>query len=244
MSAEGRHTRAEALLTRARALAVALAISLASGGDAVAGCLGPDNPAHTLDSDEAGVDTTPPGPIAEAAVAELVYSRKPRPWRCGGNDDICCDVGRLAIKVDDAADDRTPSIMMGYLVELVSGEIPAAFPDTPVQLVDGLLLHEWENDRDPLRATLSIRAVDLAGNVGPATLLEIDEAGGVGCHIADLEGSVASFMILGLGLCLARRRRAPLQPQTINSDGATASGGGDDHVGGALDSRPPSAHVK
>lgn len=200
-----------------QAATVAICVLLMMSGEsaALAGCRDPSNPEHELDDAEVDLDETPPGPLSGAEVTEVFFSPKRRPQLFGGLDDICSDFGVIVIHIDDASDDRTPKDKMGYSIEEIEGSLPAAMPDTPVRLVDGNIHLGWEDNRRPFSAVISIRAVDLAGNVGPPTTIEVRDPGGMGCRAHDADSGCrmaqADFglwilAVIGFGACRRRRR--------------------------------------
>jgi hypothetical protein len=88
-----------------------------------------------------------------------------------------------------AEDDQTPADKMGYQIELIAGALPSGLtlPTQAVRALGGAVYLAWADgstdDQESLSFSLSIRAVDLAGNLGPATTVQVHD-GGSGCHLA------------------------------------------------------------
>lgn len=193
------------------ASAVLLAAALARPADAcsIAGPM-----PHIVDEAEAAVDTTPPGAVRveNVSIGRRDPTYVPSPCTdgssCGGGSSIGFDV----LPTDD---DRTPPDQLGYLVEVASGEAPEGLfmlgePQRPMELGDGrrrVSLFWSEPDglyRDTVAFTLRVRAVDLAGNLGPELLVPISDGEPPGCAQAPLN----RLLPIGLlALMLLRRRR-------------------------------------
>ena len=193
-------------------IALGLTLVLADENPARAECIvqGFEEHEHELDPDEIGVDVTPPGPLRGAEVSTIVTPADERPVLCG-IDEVCPDLGRIVLSIDSAVDARTPSAMLGYSVELVSGALPAALPDVPVRLRGvgghGDLHLEWSGDQEPFSAVLGLRAVDLAGNVGPELRIEVESPGASGCRVVSDDLGFGIFLVVVLGASRRRRRR-------------------------------------
>jgi hypothetical protein len=93
-------------------------------------------------------------------------------------------MGSVAFDVIPPTDDRTPAEMMGYRVRHTGGTLPGSnmIPSYDVRaIVDPrggrYLIFYWQDeapdDQRPLDFQLSVSAVDLAGNVGPATDIDM-----------------------------------------------------------------------
>lgn len=137
------------------------------------------HPEHMIDPAEQAVDTTPPGVPVLGAVR---IRRQPSLPAC--NDSGACDgTGLITLTITAPTDDRTPGTSMGYLVEFADGAVPLVFP--PQEAVGADEQGEiaiYFNDQDQrLDFTLSVRAMDLAGNLGAPAAVEVRDAGGDGC---------------------------------------------------------------
>lgn len=190
--------------TLSRVATVLMALTLAT--PAWAGCREQDNPPLEIDTAEVGVDSAAPGPPVSVEVVEIV-----RGMRDGCNSatgDSCLEYGYVKIHVVSASDDRTPTEALGYSLRIVSGSFPAQVPEGAVTLLGEHIYLEWYDDQGPLSATLSIQAVDLAGNIGPALSFEIESPGTAdGCRFTPPQHSAWFLLVMGLGLFGRRRSR-------------------------------------
>lgn len=163
---------------------------------------------HTLDPAEQGVDVTPP---ADVRVASFALHRG-KAFGCSS----CDDIGRVELSLVPTPDDRTDPIEMGYLVDVSPGApVSIAAALQPVRVDRGAITLIWNDGRalvqEPLRFTISLTAVDLAGNVSanPTVVSIVDPPMGLGCRIhrgADFVPSAALLALLGF---LRRRTRGP-----------------------------------
>ena len=90
-----------------------------------------------------------------------------------------------------ASDDQTAVENLGYQIEVATGRLPdgLVLPTGAVRTLGGNLFLGWidgaSDDQEPLSFSLTIRAVDLAGNVGPpVTVTVADPGSGSGCVVA------------------------------------------------------------
>lgn len=160
--------------------------------------LGPQ--VHTLD--EASDDVTPP---ETPRLLELSVSRggggPPGTWSS------CSDIGAVGLALA-ADDDVSPAEAIGFRLTLAGGVLPFELPADPVRPQgQGWLTLNWideaTREQEPIDATLSIEAVDEAGNVSAEALtVQVVDPGRRGCQVAPGGGGLG---LLGL---LARRRRA------------------------------------
>lgn len=168
-------------------------------------CKLPYNDSHSIDEEEVGLDETPPGEIAGVDVGPIVIDR-------GGDGCGECGSGTsLELTITPGSDDRTDPGALGHVVELIEGELPFPLPDGPVR---GHTIYFRSNSTRSQRvsAVLEVRAVDRAGNVGPATRVEIDDRAS-GCRVAPLSGFGAAWLAIFALHLLGRRRRAARQQQ-------------------------------
>ncbi len=162
---------------------------------------------HDLDADEQAADSTEP---SAPQLGELEIVRRPEPGGCSNMSTSCDGSGAIGIGVQ-AQDDRTGVNEMGYTIRLVDGSLPEgmSLPNEPVRPYNGDLLWLNFSDRDQsIGFTVAVRAVDLAGNEGPAMEVDVyDDVGGGGCSSGGRDR--ASWLLLvGATLLLMRRRRA------------------------------------
>jgi hypothetical protein len=153
------------------------------------------------------------------------------PSGCSGSGSTCDDIGTVLI-TPSAMDDMTPPDGIGFRITLAGGTLPPGFtlPTGAIKREPSYayLLLTWvdgaTDDQDAIDFTLSIVAVDLAGNESaPQTVVVKDSGAGSGgsggCRLSASRrsGPVAgpaagptapAGIVLGLlGLALATRRR-------------------------------------
>jgi uncharacterized protein (TIGR03382 family) len=179
-----------------------IAISVSSLDQARA-CSLVENTEHVVDADEEAVDTTPP----EVPVLEVMYSREPAGDGCFSASS-CQGSGSVGLGIEMAVDDRTSLGEMGYVIELAGGELPSGMrlPASPVRADYGVIwLHFSDHDQD-IDFTLSVRAMDLAGNLGEPVLVEASDGGSSGCSTGARSGPATLILVI-LALAVAVRRR-------------------------------------
>lgn len=190
-------------------------------------------PIGAAEPDESLVDDSPPTGIGDV---EVVIERGRGPV-CD-EDGICeitsCDdIGMIQLAFEAPTDDQTTSERMAFSIEVIEGE-PVALPPWDAFRTgrgDSIPLHwgdEATDDQEPIDFTIVLRAVDEAGNVGPASAPivisdlgstatedepdmdqseEADMESGIGCRVGGGGGGL--LMLLPL-VALARRRRLGL----------------------------------
>jgi len=185
----------------ASGLAWPLAVSACSFGT-------PDE--HTLDPEEERLDSRPPGAV------DIIWSDvtrgtdPPNRVECDHTASSCDDIGFLLLEVVPPEDDRTPAESMGYLFEVVDGKLPTgfSFPTGPVRAtqINRIGFH-WidgaEQEQESFGFHYTVRAVDLGGNLGPASrAVRFSDPGTGGCTaVGRRTGSlwpVISIILLGL----------------------------------------------
>lgn len=171
------------------------------------------NPApFEVDSAMRGVDVQPPA-LTAVSVGTIKRGQGSRGFvGCGQTVSTCDDIGSLTI-VPTASDDVTPVDRLGYRVSLVAGKLPASamLPEGATTSIAVYWLDGATDDQEPLDFTLSIVAIDLAGNESaPRTVHVVDDKGG--CAVAALSRATsatpAALGLLLLGWAAARRPRA------------------------------------
>jgi uncharacterized protein (TIGR03382 family) len=166
--------------------------------------------AHVVDAGEEAVDSTPPeAPVLGAVTIE----RDPAGDGCW-EASACQGAGSINLGIKRSADDRTSSEEMGYVIELAGGELPRnmALPASPVRAYwsgDSGEMSFYFTDRDQdVDFTLSVRAMDLAGNLSEPVMIEVGD-GSSGCSAGARSGSMTMILvILALAVALRRRRDA------------------------------------
>ncbi len=108
---------------------------------------------------------------------------------CSKTASSCDDLGTATLRIE-AQDDQTPREKLGFTIALVDGVAPAGLdlPSGPIRLFGENVYLHWDDgasdDQESFAFTLEIRALDLAGNVGPASTVRVEDAGnGGGCHM-------------------------------------------------------------
>ncbi|WAS94198.1 hypothetical protein [Nannocystis punicea] len=157
-----------------------------------------DNFPYDIDPAEAAVDDTPPGMIAAVKVGEVGEGGGAGCSDCGG------DSMHVSLSVTPGADDSTPSGDIGYELEVVDGEFPFSMPEGPIEGTFILLFSE--HDYRVFTATLEVRPVDRAGNVGPGTRVEIRNAV-ANCNMTLGSGGGSVWLAILALQWFARRRR-------------------------------------
>jgi hypothetical protein len=169
-------------------------------GDARA-CSVLSNFPHSIDEAEAAVDDTPPGEIPEVVASEVDESTQVGCDDCGGGG------MHMTLDVTPPTDDRTRPEDIGYEIEVVDGEFPFFVPVGPVGPAGGtLIMLRSEFDYRVFSATLEVRPVDRAGNVGPGTRVEVRN-GVRGCNMSVGSGGGVAWLAIAALQWLARRRR-------------------------------------
>ncbi len=164
-------------------------------------------------------DVTPPARVEGTTVS--VTRGHGRGGGCGHSSGSSCDdIGSVGFYVTAPADDRSDADHMGYWIALVGGTLPAGV-ELPAYAVrpysDGALAFAWEdgatNDQEAVDFTVTISAVDEAGNQGPASEpIHVTDAGGSsGCSATAARASAwpgALLLALALGVLRRRQRKA------------------------------------
>jgi hypothetical protein len=178
---------------------------------------------HVVDPAMQATDQMPP---TLSPIPAPVIGRGFAPGGCSGSSSSCDDIGVIQIE-PKATDDMTPAEKIGFRITLAAGtlpsgltlpadaiDLPPGFPFVGLTWVDGAT-----NDQDPLDFTLSIVAVDLAGNESaPQTVVVHDDGGGSGgssCQLASGRSGRSGRTPTPAAICLtffallvaARRRR-------------------------------------
>ncbi|MBA3454905.1 MAG: hypothetical protein H0T42_17585 [Deltaproteobacteria bacterium] len=131
----------------------------------------PDNDGpHALDPVFAA-DTVAPSAVTATSLIERADEGDG-----GGCGTPKCGGGGTAVYLSVAAtDDRTPKDRLGYRLTLAGGQLPSglSLPTTPVLSSYGELRLRLPSDAGAFAFDLEIRAIDLNGNVGPATVIAV-----------------------------------------------------------------------
>ena len=112
------------------------------------------------------------------------------------------------IEIDVTAMDDRAGSAVGFELQAIGGAPPASFDSGPVResLNDTLMLY-FNPDHGSFTFDLQIRAIDLNGNLGPPTVITIeDTVEGSGSRATGSAGASAGLALGVLGLVLRRRR--------------------------------------
>ena len=177
---------------------------------------------HTLDAAEQAVDVAPPG-APTLLDLQIVRGQGPQSAGCGGSSATSCDdIGQIRLNLV-AADDRTDAARIGYRISLAGGALPSGLllPDEPIRTFDGWISLIWideaTDDQERIEFSLTVTAIDLAGNESaPAASIQVDNAGGF-LNRAARRGPLLplAFLIAALAINILRnarpiRRRLPI----------------------------------
>jgi hypothetical protein len=197
----------DARMQRALALAIAgLGLVAPRVADA---CIDVAFEQHSLDRSQLD-DTVKPGPVDVSM------------WIEGPDGGGCeapsvqrrCDSpsGRELVVMVSATDDRTPPDKLGYRVTVTAGKAPFAAPGD-VRPIQGQLFFALPDDGD-LDFELAIRAIDLNGNIGPATYTQVTDAASSSGGCAAHRGRAVSIGMLAIAIAsITRRRRSIRDPK-------------------------------
>lgn len=163
---------------------------------------------HELDPAEEQADTNPP---EAPEMAELVFVRRPfRSAGCGATITSCDGSGQIGIELLPTVDDRSSPAEVGYIIEHAGGTLPdnLGLPPDPVRTDGtGTIWLLFSDVDQPLDFQLSIRAVDLGGNVSAAITIDVASVDSAGCSITSWRTQHSSWLLLLLAVILASRGR-------------------------------------
>jgi len=124
-------------------------------------------------------------------------------------------MGSLSIR-GAATDDVSPPSGMGYRFTVVAGALPPGFtlPERPskIYVEDGELWLGWDDgatdDQEDIDFTLSVVAIDGAGNESAPQTVRVSDHPGLGCAIARRQsGRDALACLVVAAVILATRRK-------------------------------------
>jgi hypothetical protein len=166
---------------------IALSVGFFLATEAASACSFAANPAHTLDANAQATDTTAPA-APTLTVVRIVRGKGPQSESlCSSSASSCDDLGQIELQMA-ATDDQTPATSMGFRIELSGGALPSGLTLPDYSVRGSRLLLVWidgaSDDQEAFSFVLAISAVDLAGNVGPATTIQVSDPGSdSGCSI-------------------------------------------------------------
>lgn len=150
---------------------------------------------HVTDPAQAD-DTTPPS----APTVDVEITRYDQ--GCGSNG--------LDLELTmQATDDRAPAERIGFLITVARGEFSIEIDEGAIVPYDGPVSFYFDDDELPFEGELEVRAIDLNGNIGPPTIVEVSSSSSSRKRFASLRGAapLLTFGMIGLALVIARRRR-------------------------------------
>jgi len=167
---------------------------------------------HKLDPEEQEHDSTPPG-MVEILSTKVHRGEGPNcEGPCAYSQRSCDGMGNFVIEIVPPVDDRTPADQMGYRIDYLEGEtgMDIIQPDLDRRANDGQLWVHWSDgdtdDQEPIDLTITISAVDLGGNVGPASeVIHILHPGSAGCSAAGMP-SIEFGLFVAFLVFLKRKR--------------------------------------
>lgn len=187
---------------------------------------------HHLDEGEEPLDSTAPQ-TPEFVVDHIQRGVGPNGGDCDElSGSSCDDLGWISIRITGTGDGRTPDWEIGYEVEIVGDAPEGLAPSYPVRVngEDPRFMLTWIDeaidDQESLSFQVSLRAIDLAGNMsessepvevidpGGASVVECDDEPSDGGCVASGEwpGPLGGLLLVLVGLLAARRRDAPQSP--------------------------------
>lgn len=211
-------------LARLGAVAIGLLAGFLLATEAASACKFASNPTHTLDANAQATDTTTPT-VPTLKVVRVVRGKGPQSESlCGGSASSCDELGQIELQMA-ATDDQTPAASMGFRIELASGALPSGLTLPDYSVRGSRLLLVWmdvaSDDQEAFSFVLAISAVDLAGNVGPATTIQVSNPGSdSGCSIGARSPlrtpwpTTIGFLLIGFGL----RRLWPVTARRLSGN--------------------------
>lgn len=150
---------------------------------------------HEIDPAQADDSTPPSAPTVDVDVTRY--------------DQGCGSRGLDLELTMQATDDRAPSDRIGFLVTIASGDVPIEVEDGAI-VPYGPVIFSFSEEELPFEGSLEVRAIDLNGNIGAPTLVEVSSsAPSSRKRFASLRGAspLLTFGMIGLALVIAGRRR-------------------------------------
>jgi hypothetical protein len=163
-----------ALGIRGSACVVAATLATFVAAEPASACVLQGPMPFSVDAQAQAVDAIAPDVIARIGVSVL---RGTRPHCSHGEctSTSCDGIGTVQLEFPELRDDRTPAARMGVLLEVVQGQAPPGLmPAWPLQPgAAGTLALTWGDKEDaieqPIDFMIVARALDAAGNAGPAS---------------------------------------------------------------------------
>jgi hypothetical protein len=169
---------------------------------------------HTIDPAMQAIDQVPPT-LPPIPPPQITRGKAPEWSGCGQTASSCDDVGTVGLQVQ-ATDDVTAPGKIGYRLTLMGGSLPEglALPGAIEPYANALVLI-WSDgrtdDQEDIDFTLSVVAIDLAGNESAPQTVRVSDHPGFGCAVARPRSGrdALACLVVAAAILAARRRRTP-----------------------------------
>ena len=167
-------------------------------------------PVHMLDQAEQGVDVE--APQAPQTIDYQMLRNPETDTGCGGTVNSCDGSSQIGLSIAGASDDRTPAGEIGYVIDVVAGDganlLNLGPLDDPVRPDEsGTIWLMFSDSGQDVDITLSVRAMDLAGNVSDPVAVDVVDSSG-GCRSGGARvGAWAPLALVVVLLAAGSRRR-------------------------------------
>jgi hypothetical protein len=171
--------------------------------------------------DPSSTDDVPPAAVEKVSI-DIMRGHGPESSGCNGShsETSCDDLGIVGLRVTPPEDDSTPGDQLGFVITLTAGKLPGdvVLPPNAVRGFQGSLPLVWidgaSDEQEPIDFTVTLSAVDEAGNVGPpSNPIRIQDPGSSeGCGTASSglgswwPGAIVMLLALHAVRRLSRRR--------------------------------------
>lgn len=148
---------------------------------------------HVTDPAQADDATPPSAPVVDVEITRY--------------DQGCSSNGLDLELAMQATDDRAPAERIGFLITVASGDFSIEIEDGAI-VPYGPVSFYFADDELPFEGELEVRAIDLNGNIGPPTIVEVSSsAHSSSKRFASVPGPLLTYGLVGLALVIACRRR-------------------------------------
>lgn len=149
---------------------------------------------HETDPAQADDDTPPSAPVVDVAITRY--------------DQGCGSHGLDLELTLQATDDRASPDRIGFLITVARGDFSIEIEDGAIVPYRPVAFY-FAEDELPFEGELEVRAIDLNGNIGEPTLVEVSSSAPSHKRFASMRGSgpLLTFGMIGLALVIASRRR-------------------------------------
>jgi len=143
--------------------------------------------------------------------SEVTRGKGPEASGCGTSSSTSCDdIGFIRLTLAQPDGDPHDADTVGYAVRFDAGELPDGLEPPDVLWAGPTLVFHWidgaTDAQEPFDFTVSVHAVDAAGNEGPALLVQLrDDGGATALQCGTTPAATFAWPALLL-LCAVRRR--------------------------------------